>query len=929
MTDLLGHESIPDDVCASWAAFNADEVEDKESISTFISALMPLFHEQAKSVAMIQHGMTIIKDTMQFLNPGQIPLIAMDQPLFALAKQIQWDKPETYGEDKYLIMFGGLHIEMAAFKVLGDWMDGSGWPEALTQANVAGAGTADSFLKASHVARTRHAHQVTAAALYQSLMNAYDSYKSSVPDEENQMECDQWCSEKCKESPQFKYWYITLEFQLLIFIFIKSLRQRNFSLYKDALSKLLPWFFALDHQNYSRWLSVHARDMESLPQLHPQIHEEFEHGNFTLAKTNAPFSAMAIDQAHEQNNAAVKGDGGAIGLTQNPSALRRWMVAGPEMARLIQEFQEEVEDEAHVNLKHHEQTTSKQKNFIKEVTTLTKKVEDMGNPFKDSGKELYRLDSKDVIDEDVIKTLHNIQELGETQYDQFVKQRLIDRTVAIEEPIKRNKLSLFSRAPVKVKSKTDFQIATLKSNCSLFSQLYVSCLSRQSNLDDFFCHENQAYPPSLTDMGEMRSTTKSHLVDCLTEEVLAQPVLLPFDASILDGPAIVNMVQPVVGQTFEQYADDKFIPYICSFNSRRVDVVWDVYLEDSLKEHARDQRGKGTHRKVMPNVKVPNNWQGFLRDSKNKTELFRFLSQKLSEHRSEKTIITTIEKNVVTNKPESVDLSGIQPCSHEEADTRLLLHAQHARLSGYENILIRTVDTDVLVIAVAMVEQLGNGRLWLLYGKGNTTKYIDVNAIASKLGIMKAKGLPVFHALTGCDNVSSFGTIGKRTAWAAWKALPEMDEVFALLATDPSKIDELISKIERFVVVCYDRVSDRESVNEERRYLFTKKGRDIQSIPPTQAALIQQLKRAVYQGGHCWTRALDPRPEIPCPSEWGWKKERKWVPVWTTLEEACKALSALVKCGCKKGCNTRCKCKKAGLQCTALCACEDTCGQDD
>lgn len=46
------------------------------------------------------------------------------------------------------------------------------------------------------------------------------------------------------------------------------------------------------------------------------------------------FSALAIDHAHEQNNASVKGDGGAVGLTENPSALRRWMVSGPEMACL-------------------------------------------------------------------------------------------------------------------------------------------------------------------------------------------------------------------------------------------------------------------------------------------------------------------------------------------------------------------------------------------------------------------------------------------------------------------------------------------------------------------------------------------------------------------------------------------------------------------
>jgi len=45
-----------------------------------------------------------------FLNPGQTTVMAVDQPLFALAKQIQWQWPNTYGEDKFIVMFGGLYI---------------------------------------------------------------------------------------------------------------------------------------------------------------------------------------------------------------------------------------------------------------------------------------------------------------------------------------------------------------------------------------------------------------------------------------------------------------------------------------------------------------------------------------------------------------------------------------------------------------------------------------------------------------------------------------------------------------------------------------------------------------------------------------------------------------------------------------------------
>ena len=65
---------------------------------------------------------------------------------------------------------------MKTWKALGEWLENSGWTAALVQADIATHGKADSFLKASHVSRTRHAHQVTAAALYTLLQKAYSSY---------------------------------------------------------------------------------------------------------------------------------------------------------------------------------------------------------------------------------------------------------------------------------------------------------------------------------------------------------------------------------------------------------------------------------------------------------------------------------------------------------------------------------------------------------------------------------------------------------------------------------------------------------------------------------------------------------------------------------------------------------------------------------
>ena len=153
-------------ICISWAAFHASQTAAVTNIPPDISCLQPLFREEAKSAAMILHAMNTVKSSIEFLNPGQTPVITCDQPLYAIAEKIQWQWLETQGERNFVVVLGGLHIEMTAWRTLGDLLDGSGWTSAITHANVVSSGTADPFLKASHVSRTRHAHQVTACSLH-------------------------------------------------------------------------------------------------------------------------------------------------------------------------------------------------------------------------------------------------------------------------------------------------------------------------------------------------------------------------------------------------------------------------------------------------------------------------------------------------------------------------------------------------------------------------------------------------------------------------------------------------------------------------------------------------------------------------------------------------------------------------------------------
>ena len=224
------------------------------------------------------------------------------------------------------------------------------------------------------------------------------------------------------------------------------------------------------------------------------------------------------------------------------------------------------------------------------MKALRNVIEEMGNPFIDESNDLLVLDSRDIADPTVVTAMRNLKKIGQEQYDKFVTERLVTQISPVNDPIKRNKFPLFSRPPVREKSRAKPQLLSLKSDCSLFSSLYISCQTRDGNLDDFFAHENQACPPSLSNMGKLQLGTKSDIVSCLeklvpipTDDFLldVQPCLLmnatsmpTVDAVILDGAAIVNMLKPGTAKTFSDYASQVYITAQLH-SAQRVDVVWD------------------------------------------------------------------------------------------------------------------------------------------------------------------------------------------------------------------------------------------------------------------------------------------------------------------------------------------------------------------
>lgn len=185
----------------------------------------------------------------------------------------------------------------------------------------------------------------------------------------------------------------------------------------------------------------------------------------------------------------------------------------------------------------------------------------------------------------------------------------------------------------------------------------------------------------------------------------------------------------------------------------------------------------------------------------------------------------------------------LQPCDHEEADTRIALHLYDAVNQGATNILVHTVDTDIIAILVGLFFNIHSPiNIWVAFGTGKNFRYYSINSICQALGEEKSRALPFFHAFTGCDTTSQFHGKAKRSAWEAWKSYPPATMAFVRIFHEPFQPltlqSGLFEILERFTCVLYDKTTALSSVNDLRQELFSRHSKLMENIPPTQVRLV-------------------------------------------------------------------------------------------
>lgn len=563
----------------------------------------------------------------------------------------------------------------------------------------------------------------------------------------------------------------------------------------------------------------------------------------------------------------------------------------------------------------------------------------MINPFTRSENDLISLSSGAMADESTKVDLLDAEKLGEEKLQQFMEDRILRKDTDYFATIKSSKLKTFAASAKKPKKA---ELMSVRSDRSLFMQLLLVAKERDIDMHNILCYTLSPVPGcfSSLDQTSISKTGKSSLLKHLegivpTSLVTERPERC---AIAIDAMALIqSLSSSQLPDKFGALGDVLFkriLQIAAQFNASRVDFVGDRYDTMSIKglERSRRHQTAQVYTISRADQKLPVQWKVFLSSGANKQSLQTFLAQhfKMCKSQTPITLITALQRDVSQLLYEPDKLPTATPVDHllsdhEEADTRLILHAMDCS-RDYDKVVVWSPDTDVAVIGIGHATSMDCNLLFAT-GTGKHQRLLSLTEIAVNIRSM-ADVLPAFHALTGCDTTSSFYGKGKKSAFNSVKERPELIDALNSIGNDFS-IDELAPGIEELVCAIYN-CKNISTVNQARFVIF-KSGSSEKALPPTENALEQHVKRANYQA-KIWKSALKPMMSCPSPDGNGWivDDDSNITVTWLTGEYAPKSILKTTSCKCSTtACKTaRCKCSKEGLKCTALCGCKNCANQN-
>ena len=312
--------------------------------------------------------------------------------------------------------------------------------------------------------------------------------------------------------------------------------------------------------------------------------------------------------------------------------------------------------------------------------------------------------------------------------------------------------------------------------------------------------------------GTLKKTAKSVLLNKLEGGMVTIKELLSYYCLIIDGMAAVRQLK-ASGLMYKEFAE-KLLKSVIKIikNAKRIHVVFDVYLDNSIKDVERNRR---SHGELLLNQILPTSqiklWNLLLSSNSNRNKLMQFIAnvwKSLSSLLRNTELHATYLQEVFRVTQSTTEKIHELTSNHQDADTRILLHARPASLS-YKEIVVSTPDSDVSLIMFSMIPDM-NIKLYMLTGTGSKRRIIDMNAVGddifdnqnqrnnSKNDLLKV--LIGFHCFMACDTLSSFAVRAKLKLLKLFFTHSVYVDAFCSLGTEQHLNDDILEQLERFTI---------------------------------------------------------------------------------------------------------------------------------
>ena len=400
---------------------------------------------------------------------------------------------------------------------------------------------------------------------------------------------------------------------------------------------------------------------------------------------------------------------------------------------------------------HHESSPRFARNQDTQVMKLREEIAKHMNPLSTDSDNLVTIVTQSVLPQKVTQDMVNAEQIGLSKHVSFEETRITSNAENIWAPMKKTNLNVWKSVNKKTKLKVADQVVELKSERSLFARLVVVAKSRPE-IDIKDCigkFEFTTFPRSLFDgSGNLLAiTNKSQLLHTIVKspetkvnvtETTQNSTERDFKAIVIDGMALVQeMGKPTSVNACLDLAEH-FLDRLATKteNYDEIHLVFDRYdIDISLKTATRN-RWLGETDKISYQVtdttsikSIP--MKKFLSHGKTKDRLCVFLSHKAYAKygESSKVFVVSFRNDILSNRLGFEHLSS----SHEEADTKLILHAHCAAVNGVQTIDIHSPDTGVFILALRRLPLLAPNTSFVT-GTGDARRRIPLNPVHEKKG---------------------------------------------------------------------------------------------------------------------------------------------------------------------------------------------------